>query len=132
MPYGKKERRMKKWLLALLLLSPTAVKAELITPQFTQGSMQSTTTTTQEITEEIVTTVYGSKLNKWAGDGVTHSSTSSGGITDTDSVFNLTTAGSDFSLEIVERAADSVVEKIEIDRTIETTATTTSLSVFSQ
>ena len=132
MPYGKKERRMKKWLLALLLLSPTAVKAELITPQFTQGSMQSTTTTTQEITEEIVTTVYGSKLNKWSGDGVTHSSTSSGGITDTDSVFNLTTAGSDFSLEIVERAADSVVEKIEIDRTIETTATTTSLSVFSQ
>tara|TARA_R100000458_G_C8124858_1_gene142228 strand:- start:186 stop:557 length:372 start_codon:yes stop_codon:yes gene_type:complete len=123
---------MKKWLLALLLLSPTAVKAELITPQFTQGSMQSTTTTTQEITEEIVTTVYGSKLNKWSGDGVTHSSTSSGGITDTDSVFNLTTAGSDFSLEIVERAADSVVEKIEIDRTIETTATTTSLSVFSQ
>ena len=123
---------MKKWLLALLLLSPTAVKAELITPQFTQGSMQSTTTTTQEITEEIVTTVYGSKLNKWSGDGVTHSSTSSGGITDTDSIFNLTTAGSDFSLEIVERAADSVVEKIEIDRTIETTATTTSLSVFSQ
>ena len=123
---------MKKWLIALLLLSPAAVKAELVTPQFTQGSMNSTTTTTQEITEEIVTTVYGSSLKKWSGDGVTHSSTSSGGITDSDSVWNLTTAGSDFTLEVIERAADSVVEKIEIDRVIETTATTTSLSVFSQ
>ena len=123
---------MRKWLLALLLLSPTAVKAELVTPQFTQGSMNSTTTTTQEITEEIVTTVYGSALNKWSGDNITHTSATSGGIADTDSVFTITTAGSDFSLEIVERAANSIVEKIEIDRVIETTATTTSLSIFSQ
>ena len=123
---------MRKWLLALLLLSPTAVKAELVTPQFTQGSMNSTTTTTQEITEEIVTTVYGSALQKWSGDNITHTSATSGGIADTDSVFTITTAGSDFSLEIVDRAADAVVEKIEIDRVIETTATTTSLSIFSQ
>ncbi len=123
---------MRKWLLALLLLSPTAVKAELVTPQFTQGSMNSTTTTTQEITEEIVTTVYGSALNKWSGDNITHTSATSGGIADTDSVFTITTAGSDFSLEIVERAASAIVEKIEIDRVIETTATTTSLSIFSQ
>ena len=123
---------MRKWLLALLLLSPTAVKAELVTPQFTQGSMNSTTTTTQEITEEIVTTVYGSALQKWSGDNITHTSATSGGIADTDSVFTITTAGSDFSLEIVERAASAIVEKIEIDRVIETTATTTSLSIFSQ
>ena len=123
---------MRKWLLALLLLSPTAVKAELVTPQFTQGSMNSTTTTTQEVTEEIVTTVYGSALNKWSGDNITHTSATSGGIADTDSVFTITTAGSDFSLEIVERAASAIVEKIEIDRVIETTATTTSLSIFSQ
>ena len=123
---------MKKWFITLLFLFPTAVKAELVTPQFTQGSMNSTTTTTQEITEEIVTTVYGSALNKWSGDNITHTSATSGGIADTDSVFTITTAGSDFSLEIVERAASQIVEKIEIDRTIETTATTTSLSVFSQ
>ena len=123
---------MKKWLLTLLLLAPTAVKAELVTPQFTQGSMNSTTTTTQEITEEIVTTVYGSALNKWSGDNITHTSATSGGIADTDSVFTITTAGSDFSLEIVDRAASAIVEKIEIDRVIETTATTTSLSIFSQ
>tara|TARA_R100000700_G_scaffold36628_1_gene46131 strand:- start:102 stop:464 length:363 start_codon:yes stop_codon:yes gene_type:complete len=71
-------------------------------------------------------------LNKWSGDNITHTSTSSGGIADSDSVFNMTTAGSDFTLEIVTRAASQVLEVQEIDRTIETTATTTSLSVFSQ
>jgi len=123
---------MKKWLLALLLLSPTAVKAELVTPQFTQGSMNSTTTTTQEIVEEITITTYGSALNKWSGDNITHTSTSSGGIVDSDSVFTLTTPGSDFSLEIVTRAASQVLEVTEIEREIDTSSTTVSLSVFSQ
>ena len=123
---------MKKWLFLFLLLSPTVARAEIVTPQFTQGSMNSTTTTTQEIVEEITITTYGSALNKWSGDNITHTSTSSGGIADSDSVFNMTTAGSDFTLEIVTRAASQVLEVQEIDRTIETTATTTSLSVFSQ
>ena len=123
---------MKKWLLTLLLLSPTAVKAELVTPQFTQGSMNSTTTTTQEIVEEITITTYGSALNKWSGDNITHTSTTSGGIADSDSVFNMTTAGSDFSLEIVTRAASQVLEVTEIEREIDTSSTTVSLSVFSQ
>ena len=123
---------MKKWILTLLLLSPTAVKAELVTPQFTQGSMNSTTTTTQEIVEEITITTYGSALNKWSGDNITHTSTSSGGIADSDSIFNMTTAGSDFSLEIVTRAASQVLEVTEIEREIDTTSTTVSLSVFSQ
>tara|TARA_R100000329_G_scaffold21974_1_gene21257 strand:+ start:1447 stop:1818 length:372 start_codon:yes stop_codon:yes gene_type:complete len=123
---------MKKWFLLFLLASPTVARAELVTPNFTQGSMNSTTTTTQEITEEITITTYGSALSKWSGDGVTHSSTSSGGITDSDSVWNLTTQGSDFTLEVVTRAATQVLETQEIERTIETSATTTSLSVFSQ
>jgi len=123
---------MKKWLLLLALLSPSVARAELVTPQFTQGSMNSTTTTTQEITEEITTTTYGSALNKWSGDNITHTSATSGGLADSDSVFTITTAGSDFSLEIVTRAASQVLEVQEIERTIETTATTTSLSVFSQ
>jgi len=123
---------MKKWLITLLLLSPTAVKAELVTPNFTQGSMNSTTTTTQEIVEEITTTTYGSALNKWSGDNITHTSTSSGGIVDSDSVFTLTTPGSDFTLEITTRAASQVLSITEIEREIDTTSTTTSLSVFSQ
>ena len=123
---------MKKWLLLFLLASPTVVKAELVQPNFTQGSMNSTTTTTVDIEEEIVTTTYGAALQKWSGDNITHSSASSGGIADSDSVFNLTTAGSDFTLEIVNRAASQIIEKTEIDRTIEQESTTVSLSVFSQ
>ena len=123
---------MKKWLLLLALAFPASVRAELVTPQFTQGSMNSTTTTTQEIVEEITITTYGSALNKWSGDNITHSSATSGGIADADSVFNMTTAGSDFSLEVVTRAASQVLSVTEIEREIETTSTTVSLSVFSQ
>ena len=123
---------MKKWLVLLLLASPTAVRAELVTPNFTQGSMNSTTTTTQEIVEEITTTTYGSALNKWTGENITHTSASSGGIVDSDSVFTIHTVGDPFTLEILTRAATQVLETQEIERTIETTATTTSLSVFSQ
>ena len=123
---------MKKWLILLLLASPTVARAELVTPNFTQGSMNSTTTMTQEIVEEITTTTYGSALNKWSGENITHTSASSGGIADSDSVFNMTTAGSDFTLEVVTRAASQIIEKTEIDRTIEQESTTVSLSVFSQ
>jgi hypothetical protein len=123
---------MKKWLLLLALFSPSVARAELVTPQFTQGSMNSTTTTTQEIVEDITITKYGSVLNQWSGDNITHTSASSGGIADSDSVFTITTAGSDFSLEIVTRAATQVLETQVIEREIDTTSTTVSLSVFSQ
>ena len=123
---------MKKWLLLFLLASPTVVRAELVQPNFTQGSMNSTTTTTVDIEEEIVTTTYGAALQKWSGDNITHTSASSGGIADSDSVFNMTTAGSDFSLEVVTRAASQVLEITEIEREIDTSSTTVSLSVFSQ
>ena len=123
---------MKKWILTLLLLSPAAVKADLLTPNFTQGSMNSTTTTTQEIVEEITTTTYGSALSKWTGENITHTSASSGGIADSDSIFTLHTAGDPFELEIVTRAASQVLSVTEIDREIDTTSTTVSLSVFSQ
>ncbi len=123
---------MKKWLLAFLLVSPTVVNAEMIQPNFTQGSMNSTTTTTVDIDEEIVTTTYGAALQKWSGDNITHTSASSGGLVDEDSIFTIHTAGSDFSLEVVSRAASQIIEKTEIDRTIAQESTTVSLSVFSQ
>ena len=123
---------MKKWLFLFLLASPTVARAELVTPQFTQGSMNSTTTTTQEIVEDITIPKYGSVLNQWSGDNITHTSASSGGIADSDSVFTITTAGSDFTLEIVTRAATQVLETQVIEREIDTTSTTVSLSVFSQ
>jgi len=123
---------MKKWLLLLMLFSPSVSRAELVTPQFTQGSMNSTTTTVQEIVEDITITTYGSALNKWSGENITHTSASSGGVADSDSIFTLHTAGDPFSLEIVTRAASQVMEVQSIDREIDTTSTTVSLSVFSQ
>ena len=123
---------MKKWLITLLLLSPTAVKAELVTPNFTQGSMNSTTTTTQEIVEEITTTTYGSALSKWSGENINHTSATSGGIVDSDSVFTIHTAGDPFTLEVTTRAASQVLSVTEVEREIDTTSTTVSLSVFSQ
>ena len=123
---------MKKLLVLFLLLTPTVARAEIVTPNFTQGSMNSTTTTTQDITETITTTTYGAALSKWSGDNITHTSASSGGIVDEDSIFTLTTPGSDFSLEVVTRAASQVIELVEVERTIETDSTTVSLSVFSQ
>ena len=123
---------MKRWLILLALLSPSVARAELVTPQFTQGSMNSTTTTTQEIVEDITITKYGSVLNTWDGNNITHTSASSGGIVDSDSVFTIHTVGDPFSLEVVTRAASQVLSVTEIEREIDTTSTTVSLSVFSQ
>ena len=122
---------MKKWFLLLMLASPTVARAELITPAFTSGSMQSTTTTQVDIERTVETEVFGGAYSRWSGENILHTSTSSGGIVDTDSVFTVHTAGDPFTLEITTRAA-GVVETIDIEETIEQTSTTTSLSVFSQ
>ena len=121
---------MKKWLILLALLSPGIARANTVTPQFTQGSMNSTTTT-QTVTETIQTQVFGGKLDSWTGSNVTATSATSGGITATDTVFDIQTAGDAFQLETVTRAA-GVIEQIDVTRNITTNATTTSLSVFSQ
>ena len=128
---------MKRWLILLALLSPSVARANQITPAFTQGSMNATTTTVQTVTETVEQKVYGGELNSWTGTNVTATSASSGGITASDAIFEITTAGEDFQLETVTRAADAttglvLLETIDIDRTITTNATTTSLSVFSQ
>ena len=122
---------MRQCLLLLLLLTPVAARANPITPAFTQGSMQSTTVTTTDIEETIEQEVFGGAYTKLTGENITHTSATSGGIVDSDSVFTLHTAGDPFTLEITTRAA-GVVETIDIERTIEQTSTTTSLSVFSQ
>ena len=124
---------MNKWIILLALLSPSIARANTVTPQFTQGSMNSTTTTTQVVNEVINQKVYGGELNSWTGTNVTPS----GDISDSATTFSVTTAGEDFQLEIVNRPPDSttglvLLETIDIDRDITTNATTVSLSVFSQ
>ena len=128
---------MKRWLILLALLSPSVARANQITPAFTQGSMNATTTTVQTVVETVEQKVYGGELKSWTGTNVTATSASSGGITASDAIFEITTAGEDFQLETVTRAADAttglvLLETIDIDRAITTNATTTCLSVFSQ
>ena len=117
---------MKK-LLAFIFLFPVAAQAQSVTPNFTQGSMQATTTTTTDITRTIETEVYGGNYKSWSGTNVTPS----GSIEDSSTTFSVTTAGDPFQLEITNRTA-GVIETIDITETIEQTSTTTSLSVFSQ
>ena len=124
---------MKLWLILLALLSPSVARANQITPAFTQGSMNATTNTTQTVTETVNQKVYGGELQSWSGTGVT----ASGDILDSNTTFSQTTAGEDFQLDVITRSADAttglvLLEDIDITRTINTTATTTSLSVFSQ
>jgi hypothetical protein len=116
---------MKKLLLLLLLASPAA--ANQVTPNFTQGSMQSTTTTTVDIDRTIESNVYGGTYSSWAGTNVT----ASGNINDTATNYTITNAGEQFQLEIVNRAA-GVIEDSLVTETIQSVSTTTSLSVFSQ
>ena len=128
---------MKKWILLFALLSPSVARANTVTPAFTQGSMNATTTTVQTVVETVEQKVYGGELQSWSGTNITATSASSGGIADSDAIFSITTAGEDFQLEIVDSPANAttglvLLETIDIDRAITTNATTTSLSVFSQ
>ena len=116
---------MKKLLLLLFLASPAA--AQQVTPNFTQGSMQSTTTTTVDIDRTITTNIYGGDYKSWSGTNVTPS----GDILSDSTTYSVTTAGEQFQLETVDRVA-GVVENIVIDEVIQQQSTTTSLSVFSQ
>ena len=116
---------MKKLLLLLFLASPAA--AQQITPNFTQGSMQSTTTTTVDIDRTIETNVYGGDYSSWSGTNVTPS----GAINDSSTNYSVTNAGEQFQLEIVTRSA-GLIEDSLVTETIQQVSTTTSLSVFSQ
>jgi hypothetical protein len=116
---------MKKLLLLLLLAAPAS--AQTVTPQFTQGSMQSTTTTTVDIERTIETEVFGGDYSSWSGSNVAPSADIAGSST----TFSVHTAGEPWSLEITTRDA-GVVETIDITETIDQTSTTTSLSIFSQ
>ena len=121
------KKMIKLWLIPLLLLIPSAARANQVSPQFTQGSMQATTVTTQVITEVVDQEIFGGTYNSWSGTNVVPS----GNIVDPQTTYSVHTAGEQFQIETVTRPA-GVVEQIDIDRSITTNSTTTSLSVFSQ
>lgn len=116
---------MKRLILLLMLASPAA--AQQITPNFTQGSMQSTTTTTVDIDRTIETNIYGGAYTSWSGTNVTPS----GAINNSATTYSVTNAGEQFQLEIVTRAA-GLIEDSLVTETIQQVTNTTSLSVFSQ
>ena len=89
--------------------------------------MQSTTTTTIDIERTIETEVYGGDYSSWSGSNVTPSADIAGSAT----TFSVEDSDAPWSLEITTRDA-GVVETIDITETIESTSTTTSLSIFSQ
>ncbi len=117
---------MKKFLL-LALLIPAAASANTVTPQFTQGSMNATTTTTQTITEVTQKQVFGAATNTWSGSNVTPSADISGSGT----TFTVTDTSLPWTLETTSRAA-GLVEQWDTTTNYTINSTTTSLSVFSQ
>ena len=121
-----------KYLLPLLLIAGP-VSAQSVTPNFTSGSMTQTTTATQEITEVIAIERFGGAVSTWNGDNVKAVDTN-GAVTDivgTNTTFQVVDADLPWQLEIITRAA-GIVETEDVNRTIELTSTTNTLSVFSQ
>ena len=118
---------MKKLLIVLALLSPVMAKANTVTPQFTTGSMNSTTTTTQTIVETEQVQVFGAAVNTWSGTNVTPSAD----IATSGTTFSVTNTANPWSLETTTRAA-GLVEQRDYTRNYTINSTTTSLSVFSQ
>ena len=118
---------MKKWILLLALLSPAIARANTVTPQFTTGSMQSTTTTQQTISETIEHDVLGAEVKTWAGTNITPS----GAIGAEGTTYSVINNATEWDLQITTREAGTI-ETISIEREIETDSTTTSYSIFSQ
>ena len=118
---------MKKLLILLALLSPGIARANTVTPAFTTGSMNSTTTTTQTIVETEQVQVFGAAVNTWSGTNVTPSAD----IATSGTTFSVTNTANPWSLETTTRAA-GLVEQRDYTRNYTINSTTTSLSVFSQ
>ena len=118
---------MKKLILLLALCAPSIARANTVTPQFTSGSMNSTTTTTQTITEVEQRQVFGAEVKTWNGTNITPSADIAG----TGTTFSVTNTANPWTLETTSRSA-GLVEQWDTTRNFTINSTTTSLSVFSQ
>lgn len=114
-------------LLILLLLFSSAARAQTVTPSWSQGSSQSTSTTTVDIQRTVSHEIYGGEHKSWSGSNVT----ASGDITDSATTFSVTDTTQPWQMEIVDRPA-GLIETIDITEDIDTTINETTLSIFSQ
>lgn len=121
-----------KYLLPLLLIAAPA-SAQSVTPNFTSGSMTQTTTATQTVTEVVAIERFGGAVTTWNGDNVKAVDTNGAAvdIVGTGTQFQIVDSTEPWQLEIITRAA-GLVETEDINRTINLTTTTNTLSVFSQ
>ena len=117
---------MRKLLIAMLLL-PAGAYANTVTPQFTTGAMNSTTTTTQTITEVEQRQVFGAEVKTWNVSNLTPSADIAGSGT----TFTITDTTLPWTLETTTRSA-GLVEQWDTTTNYTINSTTTSLSVFSQ
>ena len=126
-----------KRLLLLLLISPSAAFAQSVTPNFTTGSMTQTVTATRTVSETSAIERFGGAVKTWNGDNVEAIDANGASINlastadPTDVEFHIVDATQPWQLEIITRAA-GIVETEDITRTINTTTTTNTLSVFAQ
>lgn len=118
---------MKRLLAFAILLVASPATAQQVAPNWSQGSMNATTTSTQTITETINREVYGGALSTYSGTNVQPSTT----ITDAAATYSVVDTAQPWQLEITTRPA-GIVESVITNRDIDITSTTTSLSVFSQ
>tara|TARA_B100001939_G_scaffold347789_1_gene370629 strand:+ start:2801 stop:3160 length:360 start_codon:yes stop_codon:yes gene_type:complete len=119
---------MKRLLSLAILLTAAPATAQTISPKFTSATVNATTTTTQTIDEVIAHEIFGAAITTYSGTNVKPSAAD---ITNSSTTWDIVTEGEDFQLEITTKAA-GIIETIDIDRTIETESTTTTLSVFAQ
>ena len=115
-----------KWLLLILPLLPAAAMAQAVTPNFTTGTVNSTTTSTQTVAETINIKTYGGTQFSVSGTNVTPAGNLAAATT-----YTVTDPTLPFSYNNVSLTA-GIVETQDVTRTITTTSTTQSLSVFSQ
>ena len=115
-----------KWLLLILPFLPAAVIAQSVTPSFTNATINSTTNSTQTIAETIRVETYGGTQFSVSGTNVTPAGNLAAATT-----YTVTDPTLPFSYNNVSLTA-GIVETQDITRTISTTSTTQSLSVFSQ
>lgn len=111
----------------LLVVGTPSFAQTAVTPNFTQGSMTSTTNTTSLVTETIVTNRFGGDYLSVTGTNAT----ASGNLLDPTTTYTMTNDGLDFSIESVTRSA-GIVETETINRTVDLQQTTTSTSIFSR
>ena len=117
---------IKRLVVAFALISSPAL-AQSVTPNFTQGSMTSTTTTSTTIDETISIERFGGDYTHITGFNVTPSGT----IHDSATTWSITNSGAEFQIEQTTRPA-GVIETESITRSIGIESVTNSLSVFSQ